>query len=244
MFWINIKEYFFFNFTATKSPIHHSETRTVIIVSGTTGAILAALIILVVIVSCQRRLHYHRMRRARLRHRQDQEAFTAFITYHRDARLMLPSYDEAMNQQEHGQPPSFEEALRHYEEPTLPPGHTPAGESPPSISTDSPTSSASQGSETRNSPENRSQTENDSEPATSALFAGQSSVSPTSESNRFFRSLRTLFGGRAFRPDVIYCRFVPEEDESESPPRTEETDSRNNSADDDLTDVLAQAGLC
>ncbi len=127
---ITIKEYFFFTFTATKSPIHHSETRTVIIVSGTTGAILAALIILVVIVSCQRRLHYHRMRRARLRHRQDQEAFTAFITYHRDARLMLPSYDEAMNQQEHGQPPSFEEALRHYEEPTLPPGHTPAGESP------------------------------------------------------------------------------------------------------------------
>ncbi len=43
---------------------------------------------------------------------------------------------------------------------------------------------------------------------------------------------------------MIYCRFVPEEDESESPPRTEETDSRNNSADDDLTDVLAQAGLC
>ena len=200
-----------------------------VIVSGSTGAILGALIVLVVIVSCQRRIHYHRVRRARIRHRQDQDAFTAFITYHRDVRLMLPSYDEAINQQEQGQPPSFEEALGHYEEPTLPPGHTPASENPPSISTDSPTSSASPGSETR------SLLENDSDTATL--------VSPTSENSRFFRSLRTLFGGRAFRPDAIYCRFVPDEDGSESQTRREERGSRNNATEDDLTEVLAQAGL-
>ena len=236
--------------TTSKSPpsvIHHSEERTVVIVSGTTGAILGALIILVVIVSCQRRLHYHRMRRARLRHRQDQEAFTAFITYHRDVRLMLPSYDEAMTQQEHGQPPS-------YEDPTLPRGHTPEGDNPPSISTDSPLSSNSPGSETRNSPESRSRTENDSD--TDLLINRQSLVSPASENSRFFRSLRALFGGRSFRPDAIYCRFVPEEDGSESQARGEARESRdtstsegggrvdnNSTGEDDLADVLALSGF-
>ena len=218
----------FFVFTATSS-VQHTEQRTVVIVSGTTGAILGALIILVTIVSCQRRLHYHRMRRARQRHRQDQDAFTAFITYHRDVRLMLPSYDEAINQQEQGQPPS-------YEEPTLPPGDTPAGENPPSISTDSPTSSVSAASDTRSSPESNSDT--------GRLICGRSSATPTSEDSRFFRNLRALFGGRAFRPDAIYCRFVPEENRDESSTRTEETDSRNNSnTDADLSEVLTQAGL-
>ena len=237
------KKYFYS--TANKSPTtHHNEERTVVIVSGTTGAILGALIILVVIVSCQRRLHYHRVRRARLRHRQDQEAFTAFITYHRDVRLMLPSYDEAMNQ-EHTQPPSFAEAVRDAGS-TLSHGDTHT----PSVSTDSPTSSNPPGNETCNSPENSSLTENDSD--TAHLIHTQSS-----ENSRFFRSLRALFGGRAFRPDAIYCRFVPEENGRESPTRGEERESRENSTGDgeeresrneltqeDLNDVLTQAGLC
>ena len=227
VFLCGIQKHFFVS-TVTDSSIHHTEERTVVIVSGTTGAILGALIILVVIVSCQRRLHYHRMRRARLRHRQDQDAFTAFITYHRDVRLMLPSYDEAINQQQHGRPPS-------YEEPTLPPENTPAGEDPPSISTDSPASSVSAVSDTRSSPENNSDT--------GPLIDGQSSVSPTSEDSRFLRSLRTLFGGRPFRPDAIYCRFVPDENGGESSARTEERESRNTNTADDLTEVLAQAGL-
>ena len=200
-----------------------------VIVSSTTGAILGALIILVVIVSCQRRLHYHRLRRARLRHRQDQDAFTAYITYHRDVRLMLPSYDEAMNQQQR-QPPSFEEALEQQNSTQN------TNESPSvSVSIDSPNTSASPSSETHSPPGNDSDT--------TPLFNERSSGSPTAEHSRFFRSLRTLFGGRSFRPDAIYCRFVPEENQDESSARVEERESSNNS-DDDLTQVLTQVGLC
>ncbi|XP_028409612.1 uncharacterized protein LOC114532327 isoform X2 [Dendronephthya gigantea] len=223
----------------TKPPIHHTDERTVIIVSGTTGAILGALIILVVIVSCQRRIHYHRMRRARIRHRQDQDAFTAFITYHRDARLLLPSYDEAINQEEQGQPPSFEEALGHYEEPTLPPGHTSAEDGCPSDTQDA--SSAPPGSETHSLPETSTSFENHSD--ASPLLDSQ--TSPASENSRLFRSLRALFGGRTFRPDAIYCRFVPDdtgESESQTSTRAVETEPPDSSA--ELAEVLTRAGLC
>lgn len=223
--------------TTTRSTHHHNEGQTVAIVSGTTGAIVGALIILVVVVSCQRRLHYHHMRRRRLRHRQDQDAFTAFITYHRDVRLMLPSYDEAMTQEDQGQPPSFEEALGHCEELTLPTGDVRTDDSPPSLSTVSPNPPVSENSVTRNSRGNGSDT--------APLLHDQSPDSAASENSRFLRSLRALFGGRGFRPDAIYCRFVPEERSDEQSSRMEESgSSRNDSADSDLTEVLTRAGLC
>ena len=229
-----------FSHKGTKPSLHHTDERTVIIVSGTTGAILGALIILVVIVSCQRRIHYHRMRRARIRHRQDQEAFAAFITYHRDARLLLPSYDEAINQQEQGQPPSFEEALGHYEEPTLPPGHTPSEDGRPS---DTQIPSATPGNETENPPGTSTSSDNHSD----AVPLLNSQSSPTSDNSRLFRNLRALFGGRTFRPDAIYCRFVPDdvgESEAQTSTRTAERESTDSSADVEIAEVLTRAGLC
>ena len=221
--------------TDTDSSLQHNEGRMLVIVSGTTGAILGALIILVVIVSCQRRLHYHRMRRARLRHRQDQDAFTAFIAYHRDVRLMLPSYDEAINQQEHGQPPTFEEAVGHYEEPSLSPDHTLAGENSPASSLeDAPTPSSTSGSSTHSSVENGSDT--------FPLVTSPDGQSPP-ENNRLIRSIRMLFGGRAFRTDAIYCRFVPQEDENEAN-QNESQAASDSTEDTDLNVVLARAGLC
>lgn len=176
--------------------------------SGTTGAILGTLIVLVVIVTCQRRLHYHRMRRARLRCREDQDAFAAYITYQRDVRFMLPSYDDAVNQQEQGQPPTFAEAIASNAEGGCPSAATNAERSSPNESISPPPFTDDVSILVPLDPEIV---------GVSSEEDGRAPRAASSAEGRFFRAVRTLFGGRSFTSRAIYCHLVPdggEEDEN------------------------------
>ncbi|XP_046848913.1 uncharacterized protein LOC124442455 isoform X2 [Xenia sp. Carnegie-2017] len=227
--------------SSKKVKEHHTDEHTIIIFSVTIGAILSALILLVVVVSCQRRTLRLRITRARLRHQQDQDAFTAFITYHRDIRLMLPSYDEAMTQSDEAQPPTFEEALGDDE---LPSAHVDTASSTIHIMHNVRQASNPTTSEFRSNPESQS-SPIASECVSDTASVDQQSTLPTNE-NTFFRSLRALFGGRAFRPDAIYCRFVPEEEDNgstETSPQTRDGRPQNISAEDELTNMFTHADL-
>ena len=46
-----------------------------------------------------------------MRLRQDQDAFVAYITYHQNVGMTLPSYDEAVSARQQGEPPTFDEAV-------------------------------------------------------------------------------------------------------------------------------------
>ena len=141
------------------------------------------------------------MRRARLRCRQDQDAFTAYITYQRDVRFMLPSYDEAVNQQEQGQPPTFAEAIASNAEGGSPSAATSAERSSPNETNSPPPFADDVSILVPLDPEvvGVSSEEDD----------GQAPRASSAE-GRFFRAVRTLFGGRSFTPRAIYCHLVPD----------------------------------
>lgn len=242
MFCVILIDYIVSRKTSESRPSehHHEDKKTLIIVSGTTGAILGALIILVVIVSCQRRLHYHRLRRARLRCRQDQDAFAAFIAYSRDVRFMLPSYDEAMNQRGQGQPPTFDEAIADNGQ-YSPAGTPPSAENSPSSTASHPTHPAvSQCSSTPTSTPTESET-------VEVDDSVNLQVTPSRGANgRFLRALRVLFGGWTFASRAMYCQLVPQVNfegaNANEGPETEQpslTDSRR-----ELDETLVRAGLC